>query len=528
MPPHVRAATAGPIPGSGRTPRAPGRARARPPRSSERRMRLRHRAIGEPEQHGEQVAEHVALLAPERKVDEAQVEVAVARALAHVVHRAGARAGTRAISRENGIEQLVEVLAGRRGVRQRVQALDLVPQRVAVEHEARARHDVRPVARLVLLQQGEALVLLAQQPGRSPAAPCRCSRARRPAVRGTPVEEVHARAATTASRRCSRGTRNRLRGCSGRRTSGSARWAPGGGQASAGRRGLALQASGAAERHAESAHGGVPGEHRAVAARARPARPAWRPGCRGRRGCAPAGAAPAVRHSSISPASSAGGCIVVGVHANRGSRAAARRPQRSATDARWKWQAQGPWRSGKLRRAGTVSRSPLLSSCLCGRIEIEYSSRQPERREQARLPAGACLAALVLRLTAGRPLMTSRSSHAGASQGSGRRVSPHAWAPNGRHARPLAQLGEQARRDGDDATGSRVAPREGDDALRMQRPPPSRRHSHPRSNTSALRAARLASAAQIRNSLQRPSSGLSQHRAQLRHALARAAAPAAA
>jgi len=45
-----------------------------------------------------------------------------------------------------------------------VQALHEVPQRVRVEHEPRARHDVGPVARLVLLEEKEALVLLGLQP----------------------------------------------------------------------------------------------------------------------------------------------------------------------------------------------------------------------------------------------------------------------------------------------------------------------------------------------------------------------------
>ena len=75
------------------------------------------------------------------------------------------------------VEQVVEVVARRLGVGQRVAALDLVPQRVAVQHVARARHDVGPVAGLVLLQQPEALVLLRQQPGdaraRPPAPPAR-------------------------------------------------------------------------------------------------------------------------------------------------------------------------------------------------------------------------------------------------------------------------------------------------------------------------------------------------------------------
>src|SRR5664279_5016446 len=49
-------------------------------------------------------------------------------------------------------------------MRNAVQALYLVPQGVGIEDEPRARHDVRPVAGFVLLQQKEALMLLCQQP----------------------------------------------------------------------------------------------------------------------------------------------------------------------------------------------------------------------------------------------------------------------------------------------------------------------------------------------------------------------------
>ncbi|MNC99838.1 hypothetical protein D3C83_182570 [compost metagenome] len=56
------------------------------------------------------------------------------------------------------------MLARRLALRQAVQALDQVPQRVAVQHEARPRHDVGPVARLVLLQQEEALMFLRVEP----------------------------------------------------------------------------------------------------------------------------------------------------------------------------------------------------------------------------------------------------------------------------------------------------------------------------------------------------------------------------
>ena len=179
-----------------------------------------------------------------------------------------ARRYSRDLARER-IEQVVEVLVSRRRARQRVQALDLVPQRVAVEHEARARHDVRPVARLVLLQQGEALVLLAQQPGNRPLhivlQPCAQA-----AVRGAPVEEVHGE--QPPQRRVDAAQVPEIRLVAARvhelRDLPVGRLVCGQGQQAGG--GLLLQASGSAQRHPQGAHGGVPGEHCAVAARAGP------------------------------------------------------------------------------------------------------------------------------------------------------------------------------------------------------------------------------------------------------------------
>ena len=69
------------------------------------------------------------------------------------------------------MEQVVEVGARRRGVRQPEEALHAIPERIGVEHEARARHDVGPVAGLVLLQQEEALVLLRAEPAQARARP---------------------------------------------------------------------------------------------------------------------------------------------------------------------------------------------------------------------------------------------------------------------------------------------------------------------------------------------------------------------
>src|SRR5579859_6487945 len=62
------------------------------------------------------------------------------------------------------MEQPVEVLMCLPGMCDSVEPLDEIPQCVGIEYEARTRHDVRPVAGLVLLQQPESLMLLRQQP----------------------------------------------------------------------------------------------------------------------------------------------------------------------------------------------------------------------------------------------------------------------------------------------------------------------------------------------------------------------------
>src|SRR5580704_10461991 len=62
------------------------------------------------------------------------------------------------------MKESVEVVERRHLVLEAIQLLHEVPERVRVQHEPRARHDVGPVAGLVLLQQKESLVLLGQQP----------------------------------------------------------------------------------------------------------------------------------------------------------------------------------------------------------------------------------------------------------------------------------------------------------------------------------------------------------------------------
>ena len=124
---------------------------------------VRTGVVGQSAQHREHVAERVALVAVEREVDEAQIEVAVTCPVAHVVGEQSRTPILGDAGRER-VEELVEVASRLRGMGEPVLLLDQVPERVRVEDEAGARHDVRPVARLVLLQQVEPLMLLALEP----------------------------------------------------------------------------------------------------------------------------------------------------------------------------------------------------------------------------------------------------------------------------------------------------------------------------------------------------------------------------
>src|SRR5688572_3708099 len=62
------------------------------------------------------------------------------------------------------MKQTVEVCARRGSVRQREEPFHAIPKRVRIQHETRARHDVGPIAGLVLLEQMEALMLLSAEP----------------------------------------------------------------------------------------------------------------------------------------------------------------------------------------------------------------------------------------------------------------------------------------------------------------------------------------------------------------------------
>ena len=122
-----------------------------------------HRFVGQAAEDREQVAEHVALVTGEGQVDEAEVEPGIVVTAACIVPKQPGAVVLGQVPPER-VEQVIEVMARHLAVGQREASLDLVPQRVAVEHVARARHDVGPVAGLVLLQQPEVLVLLRQQP----------------------------------------------------------------------------------------------------------------------------------------------------------------------------------------------------------------------------------------------------------------------------------------------------------------------------------------------------------------------------
>ena len=122
-------------------------------------MRARRVGIGKPALYREHVAEHVALVADEREIDEAQVQAGIASAAARVVPQQPRAMVLGQVVLER-IEQVVEVMVRHLGRGEAVASLDVVPERIGVEHVARTRHDVRPVAGLVLLQQPEVLVLL--------------------------------------------------------------------------------------------------------------------------------------------------------------------------------------------------------------------------------------------------------------------------------------------------------------------------------------------------------------------------------
>src|SRR6185503_17188938 len=62
------------------------------------------------------------------------------------------------------VEKTVEARARLGRFRQVEEPLDAIPESVRVQHEARARHDVGPIAGLVLLEQIEALMLLRAEP----------------------------------------------------------------------------------------------------------------------------------------------------------------------------------------------------------------------------------------------------------------------------------------------------------------------------------------------------------------------------
>ena len=174
----------------------------------------RHALAQRAAEHGEHVAEHVAFLAEERKVDEAQVKIAVARAFQHVLVEQ-ARAPVFGEPRREGMEQAVEVRARRCGVRQAEEPFHAIPERVRVQHEARARHDVGPVAGLVLLEQIEALMLLRAEPvkrqrdlapvtAQQAAAAARCasrSSSRASAMSHHSVESMQPKYQKSASRR---------------------------------------------------------------------------------------------------------------------------------------------------------------------------------------------------------------------------------------------------------------------------------------------------------------------------------------
>ena len=101
---------------------------------------VRARVAGKPIEDRQQVAEDVALVARARQVDEAQIQAAVALLTDRVVpEQTGAPIVGQVATKR--VKQRVEVMMGFVPLRQFVQALHAIPQRVAVQHETRARHE---------------------------------------------------------------------------------------------------------------------------------------------------------------------------------------------------------------------------------------------------------------------------------------------------------------------------------------------------------------------------------------------------
>ncbi len=124
---------------------------------------VRHRLVGKAGLDGQQVAEHIALVAHHRQVHEAQEQARIAPAAPGIVLQQPGAVVLGQVALE-GVEEVVEMVLRVLRLAEREAALDVEPQGIGVEHVARARHDVRPVAGLVLLQQPEMLVLLREQP----------------------------------------------------------------------------------------------------------------------------------------------------------------------------------------------------------------------------------------------------------------------------------------------------------------------------------------------------------------------------
>jgi hypothetical protein len=88
------------------------------------------------------------------------------------------------------VEQMVEMVTRLFRPRQSVSLLDVIPQGIGVKHESGARHDVGPVAGLVLLQQMQPWMFLALQPGDG-APHVRLQLLFQCRIRGMPGDEIH-------------------------------------------------------------------------------------------------------------------------------------------------------------------------------------------------------------------------------------------------------------------------------------------------------------------------------------------------
>ena len=163
------------------------------------------------------------------------------------------------------MKQPIEILPRLLGSAPGHRAFHEIPQSVCVEHESRARHDVRPVAGFILLEQKEALMFLRRQPSnRELDAPWRTSAAIH--RDDSPIQQCQRNQPPQASNRCIPDTRSRPPAFADRRTWESVRLALGAAPGCRGPRSRALQRPISGQRHPDGTNSGIAPEYGRIAA----------------------------------------------------------------------------------------------------------------------------------------------------------------------------------------------------------------------------------------------------------------------